>query len=298
MKIRPSKDQAIRAAINLTPQFAEHLREFEKSKGLSFFKKEVAIAQNHYGQYVLVYDDEQKIARAFLYAALGEDGVKKLNTDFEKMSPQEQQKWIESISDDHEIVRAFSSTKFLETPEDIQAAKNLIANLPEEKRKLAEKEAAFFWIFLFSTFFNTLSLMVHGSKLTTLVPLAIAGDDQAFLKAIQIDRMLLLHYPYFRDRKFRAQDEGDTDFLAKIHYRESNTLFRSKIRYPALYMLFGILDAYTWLDELKHREILDICEEAGLDRFQNGIEDENSITKRLSDYRAWQKSEALSMHSN
>jgi hypothetical protein len=54
--------------------------------------------------------------------------------------------------------------------------------------------------------------------------------------------MLLLHYPYFRDRKARAQSEGETEFLSKLAYRESNPPLRSKVRYSGLYMLFGILE--------------------------------------------------------
>lgn len=294
-QIRPTKDKAIKAAIELTPQYAKYLQELQNSKGQSFFKKEVASIQNNYGGYVLMYDDERKIGRAFMFATLGEDGVKELDSKFENLTPQEQQEWLENISDDHEIIEAYSSIELPETPDEWQAAKDLAANLPEEERKQGEKQAAYFWCFTFSSFFNTLSLMVHGSKLTSLVPQAIAGDDIAFLKAIQIDRMLLLHYPYFRDRKFKAQDEGDIELLSKINYRESN-LLRSKIRYPALYMLFGILDTYTWLDELKHSEILDICDQAQLDRFQNRIEDENCITKRLLEYRKWQKTGGVSMH--
>lgn len=293
--IHPTKSQAIKAAIDLTPKYAEYLNELQNSKGQSFFKKEVAAIQNNYGGYVLMYDDERKIGRAFMLSALGEEGVKELDSKFESSTLQEQQEWLESISDDHEIIQTYSSITLPETPEEWQTAKDLAANLPEKERKLAEKQAAFFWCFTFSSFFNTLSLMVHGSKLTSLVPQAIAGDDLAFLKAIQIDRMLLLHHPYFRDRKFRAQDEGDVELLTKINYRESN-LLRSKIRYPALYMLFGILDTYTWLYDLKHSEILDICDQAQLDRFQNRIEDENCITKRLLEYRKWQKTGGVSMH--
>lgn len=295
MKIRPTKNKAIKAAIELTPHYAQYLQELQNSKGQSFFKKEVTSLHNYYGGYVLMYDDERKIGRAFMLATLGEEGVKKVESELENSSPQEQQEWIENISDDHEIIEAYSSIELPKTPDEWQAAKDLAANLPEEERKQVEKQAAYFWCFTFSSFFNTLSLMVHGSKLTSLVPQAIAGDDLSFLKAIQIDRMLLLHYPYFRDRKFKAQDEGDIELLSKINYRESN-LLRSKIRYPALYMLFGILDTYTWLNELKHSEILDICDQAQLDRFQNRIEDENCITKRLLEYRKWQKTGGVSMH--
>jgi len=144
MKIKPRKDQAIEAAIELTPRFAEYLKEFQQSKGQSFFKKEVASIQSNYGSYVLIYDDESKIGAAFMLSALGEEGVKQLKLEHEKLTPQEKQEWIESISEQHEVVQAYSSITLPETPEEWQAAKDLVAKLPEDERKEAEKRASFF----------------------------------------------------------------------------------------------------------------------------------------------------------
>ena len=138
--------------------------------------------------------------------------------------------------------------------------------------------------------------MTHGAKLTALVPQAMAGNEDAFLKAIQIDRYLLTHHPFFVQRKQEAQDRGEQEFLRKLAYRESNSNLAGKIRYPALFMLFGILESIQWLDDLSHVEILDICDEIGLDRYQNRIEDTNYLTKRLVNYRNWQKSGGVSMH--
>ena len=61
-------------------------------------------------------------------------------------------------------------------------------------------------------------------------------------------------------------------------------------------MVFAMLDAAGWLaDGFTHDELLDICDEAGLDRYQNRIEDVNSLTKRIGEYRRWQKVNSLSM---
>ncbi|MDP3777313.1 hypothetical protein [Methylotenera sp.] len=298
MKIKPPKDHAIRAAIKLTPQYADWLCEIQNNKGHGLFPTEISNIQKNLGSYVLMYDDERKIGRAVFLSLLGDEGYKEWNSDLKKLTPDEQKAFVDEMSDvdENEIIDTFSSLEIPSTAEEWQAARDLNANLPEDQRKQLEKQSAYFWCFVFATFFNTFSLMIHGTKLTTLVPQAVAGDDDAYLKAIQIDRLLLLHYPYFRDRKFRAQDEGDTDFLNKIAYREKNSFLRSKIRYPALYMLFGILDTYGWLNHMTHSEILDICDQAQLDRFQYRIEDVNCITKRLKEYRNWQKTGGVSMH--
>lgn len=297
---RPEKESSLKIAQHLSPQCAEMLKDLQKGGGRISFIPEVAQIQNLIGRYVLIYDDEFKIARAMFLAFLGEEGFKDFVQEIEALSPEEQQKFIEELASIElldEIAEEMATWKIPQNSEEWKAERDKLTALPEDERKEIEKRSTFFWCFFFSSFFNTLSLMVHGTKMTALVPRAIAGDDDAFLKAVQIDRMLLLHHPYFRDRKARAQNDGDVEFLAKLSYRESSPAVRSKIRYPALYMLFGILESARWLDDLTHEEILDICDDAGLDRYQNRIEDTNCITKRLIEYRLWKKVN-LSMQSN
>lgn len=285
----------MKAAINLTPQYADLLRDIQGGNGRAFFTAEIANIRRNLGDYVLIYDDERKIGRALFLAIMGDDAFKEFIAEINNSTPSEQQEFVDEMaSPDNEFVEAFSSFEIPQTPSEWKAAREAADKLPEEKRKELEKRGATFWCFLFSSFFNTLALMVHGSRMTTLVPQAIAGDDNAFLKAIQIDRMLLSNYPYFRDRKLRAQDEGDTEFMMQIAYRETNSPLRGKIQFPALYMLFGVLDTFLILSDLKHREILDICDDAGLDRYQNRIEDTGYLGKRLRDYREWQKINGVS----
>lgn len=293
--LKPDKRLAIKAAINLTPQYANLLRDLQSGNGRAFFSAEIANIRKNLGDYVLVYDDERKIGRALFLAIMGEDGFKEFTSKIENSAPTEQQEFIdEMVSPDNEFIEALSSFEIPQTSNEWKAARDTAAQLPEDEKEDLKKRGVTFMCFLFSSFFNTLALMVHGTRMTTLVPQAIAGDDEAFLKAIQIDRMLLTHHPYFRDRKYRAQDEGDVDFLNKIIYRETNPPLRGKVQYPALYMLFGILDSFQILLDLKHSEILDICDEAELDRYQNRIEDTSYIGKRLKDYRDWQKFNGMS----
>jgi len=295
LPLRPKKDTTLRAAKQLAPQFTELLRDLQKDGGRICFSSEISSIQNYFGSYVLIYDNELKIGSALFLALFGVEGFKEFVAETESATPEEQQQLIEDFSDLEGIDELVEAFEIPQSPAEWKSAREKLALLPEEERKEAEKRSAFFWSFYFSNFFNTLSLMVHGSKMTSLVPRAMEGDDDAFLKAVQIDRMLLLHHPFFRDRKFKAQNEGKKDFLAKLSYRESSPPLRGKIQYPGLYMLFGILEASQWLSDLKHEEILDICDQAGLDRYQNRIEDVNYLTKRLIEYRRWQKTGGVSM---
>jgi len=60
-------------------------------------------------------------------------------------------------------------------------------------------------------------------------------------------------------------------------------------------MLFALLEDTYWLDDLKHREILEICDELQLDRYGNRIESENALTKALRGYRKFQEFNRMSM---
>ena len=93
--------------------------------------------------------------------------------------------------------------------------------------------------------------------------------------------------------------EGSTivGFLDKLHYRLTSPLLRSKIRYKTLWLTFAFLDEGGYLDgSLKHREILDICEDAGVGGYENRIEDVGYLSKRLREYREFQTINKRSRH--
>ena len=106
---------------------------------------------------------------------------------------------------------------------------------------------------------------------------------------MQIDRNLLTGHPYFRDIYARLQTGEAPNFLDDISRHISKSPIQGRIRFPALYSLFATLDLFGWLNDFTASEILDMCDEAGLDRFQNRIEDENYLIKRRLEYRKKQK---------
>ena len=131
--------------------------------------------------------------------------------------------------------------------------------------------------------------MVHGRKLSTLVPLALQGDQKAFCKAVQIDRNLLTGHPYFQDTYARLQTGENPNFLNAVLTHIKRSPIQGRIEYPALYSLFATLDTFGWLDDFTASEILDMCDDARLDRYQNRIEDENNLVRRRKEYREKQK---------
>lgn len=290
-----SKESALRLAKKWTPIYAEIFRELKSDGGRVKISGRFAKIRTNVGNYVQLYDDERKPAVALLLALIGQDGFKQFNEDCAAWSEQEMSEFVEDLASDAIQDQLFSEFSVPETEAGWVELEQQLEVLSEEEKTASIKAGSFFWSGVFSQFFNTLSLMTHGATLVTLVTKALAHDDEAFCKAVQIDRFLLTHHPFFIARKQRAQDDGDNDFLSALAYRESNPTLKGKIRYPALFMLFGLLESFKWLNELKHEEILDLCDEIGLDRFQNRIEDVTYITKRLADYRRFQRTGVLSM---
>lgn len=282
----------------MAPLYSEVFQELKVDGGLIPMQSRVSIIRNRLGTYVTLYDDERRLGIALLKGLLGEQGFEGFQQEVAQIPEGEQSQFLASLMEGRQLDELLETIQIPTSEKGWKEAEEAFQVLPPEERAKALRQEALLWSGIFGSIFSMLSLMVHGAKLTTLVPLAMAGDDEALLKAVQIDRCLMTHHPFFISRKQRAQDNGETDFLRALSYREANPPLRGKVRYPALYMLFGLLETFGWLNSLKHEELMDLCDSAGLDRFQNRIEDLNYMTKRLREYRCWQKSGGVSMHSN
>lgn len=247
--LKPKKSLAEKAVIALVPQYVEFFREMQKGGNRALLPSPYSEIQSKVGFYVTLYADERYIGNALSLALLGEEKFSELRAALEGMSADEQQAVLdEMVACGDEIAEFIAAFLYIPTSEiERKAALELFNALSAEEQEFAKKQFSFIWSYFFSSLLNTLSLMVHGAKLTTLVPQAINGDDVAFLKAVQIDRMLLLHHSYFIERKKKAQYSGEAAFLRRLLRREIESPFHSRIQYPGLHMMFGILQAFQWL---------------------------------------------------
>ena len=95
----------------------------------------------------------------------------------------------------------------------------------------------------------------------------------------------------------KATERGESEFLQKIAYRTLNPTVRGRIRHPSLWLLFAILESLNSLDGVfTHSDLLDLCDEAGIERYENRIEDVGYLSKRLADFRRYQKTGGVSTH--
>jgi hypothetical protein len=171
----------------------------------------------------------------------------------------------------------------------VAAANKMFLALSVDEQKEAVKVGQHFYCFFLCSFFQSLSVMVHGEKLTSLVAQAMSGNDGAFVKAVQIDRRILTEVPYFRERFTRSQNEADQDFSDLISYRLMNPPYRGRIRHKSLWYTFAMLDQAGWLRNMSYREVREVCDEIALDGFDNRIQSDKHLGTRVREYRDFQK---------
>lgn len=282
--------------ITVSPQYIELLRELQSNGGWVRLpeKFETVFRRMNLDNYVLLFDDERFISACFGLFLMGQQGFKDFNVELEAMSSERQSEfvsqWLSEIQDDKSWEHLLEGS-FPDTPEKEAEALTQFNALSEEDRAESSKRAVWFWGLFFGWFYQYLALMLHGQKLTTLVSHAKAGSEDAFALAVHIQPRLLKSHPYFRDRYEQARQNKEANFLKRVGTRIANQGGPGRIQYPGLYVVFTILEVAGWLDGgFTHEEILKMCDQAGLDRWQNRIEDVTYLTKRLNEYRNRRKS--------
>lgn len=160
--------------------------------------------------------------------------------------------------------------------------KNIHPTLPVEEQRKVETDAQIFaCVFLFG-FHNAVSIMAYGESLSSLVQRALSDDpeaDIAMCKAVRVDNALRQH-PKFMERYILATNESDSGFIKR--YNLISSPLTNNIRFPGLYFLLSLLDGFGILERLTNPQILDLCDHAKLDRWENRIVDAGNLAKRRS----------------
>lgn len=247
--------------------------------------------------YPALYRGEESIMKALVLAFMPAEQIKALSKEIDALPESERAKFSEDLTKEFCSNMDIVLENSPDTPEKEQIAQKAFSELSADEQAKAVKSAQLMFAAFIAMFYNTMAIMVHGRKLTDLVQAAESGDDDAFCFAVQIDKRILTALPYFITRHEQAIHEGHTDFLAKLHRRISSPLLRSKIRHKTLWLTFAVLDEGGHLDgSLKHREILDLCDEIGIDGYKNRIEEVGYLSKRIREYRLFQTTNQRSRH--
>lgn len=283
-----SKDIVIQILKSCIPDAKWLLMQIESQQGWLKLPSSIAniVTNLKIQNYPLLYLNETSIYVMLLHGFLSKEEIKELNEEIENASPEERGQFIlEFVSD---FDQALDTIHFPNAEKDREKALLEFETLRQEDREKYIRAAQHLHCTFFAAFHQTLSVMVHGEKLTSLVSQAVAGNDDAFVKAIQIDKRILTTIPYFIDRVSRAQNEGESGFFDFLSYRLRTPPYKGKIRHKALWLAFSLLDQVRLLD-LPHSELLEICDEAGIDAYGSRIQSVKHLTSRLHEYREFQK---------
>jgi hypothetical protein len=291
-----SREAVVEALMSSIPNAEWLLGQIESEQGWLRFPPYFSnvIANLKLEGYPLLYTNENAIAAVLLKGYLTDIEIQELNTELEAASVDERTQFLMGFCDG--LSDLIEKIEIPKTPEEQTRAKQVFDALSPDEQKESVKFASHFYSFFFASFYQNLSIMVHGEKLTSLVAQAIAGNDNAFVKAVQIDRRILTAIPYFQNRFARAQDEADSNFYDYLSYRLKAAPYRGKIRHKTLWLTFAILDQVGLLNKLPHPELLKICDEAGVGGYKNRISDVKNLSKRLAEFREFQRRGVIVAH--
>lgn len=272
------KEKIVETLLILVPELNEVLVYLEKNEGwINLDERFISLLLQWELNWQEYYEDEQRLRAlsSLMFFDVEELKEFKKNNDYETAL-------LELITLNKEV----DDFDF----DDLGTADELAEIYNEQSDEDKNKELKQFVILclgIITSSFNYLALMLHGYTMCTLVAMAKDGDDNAFCKAVHIDRTVL-NLPYFKQRMLKAQFGNDQNFLNILAYQLKNPLHKGKIKYKILWLTFLILDDEGLLDSLSHEEIFDICEQTGVYGKEHGIEDVGHISKRLRDFRKYQ----------
>lgn len=289
---------AIRVIQRAVPDWAWLLGMLESEKGHFRFPRRFAdyICDLRIQSYPRLYENEAAIGLMALRGFFTEAEIHALNAELENLSPLERGEALIATLDDFEDLG-----ELIEIPRTVaeqQRAQVAFSALSKEDQERAVKVWQHVMSGFLAGFHQTLSVAVHGVKLSTLVAHAKSGDDRALAKAVQIDKRTLTEIPYFRDRWARAQTEGDDVLLRDVGQKLSRPPYVGRIRHKELYLALSFLESAGLLANIRHQDLLDLLDAAGIGLHKNRIEDLKNLSRRLAEYRRFQNGkDALSTPS-
>jgi hypothetical protein len=277
----------LRAAMPDWEWFIAHL---ESEQGYFRFPKEIndLIVNLKIEAYPLLYEKgESAIGAAIGLSLMDLEDLRRVDNEMAAASAYERgQKVIELCRDLDEIAVDFQLPS---SGAELLRARDEFSAMPPEDQAKSIRFWQFFWMGFLSGFYQYLSLMVHGEKLTALVAQAKTGSRTAFAKAVQIDKRILTVIPYFKEQYERAGTEGDSEFLDDVGRRLTMPPYKGKIRHKSLWMTFAVLDGFGLLRTMTHESILNFCDSVGVGGHKNRIEDVKNLSKRLRQYFDFQE---------
>lgn len=134
------------------------------------------------------------------------------------------------------------------------------------------------WINQLVGLYNDLAIAAHGVSIFTLVARAIDHDNDALVKAIQIDPSLTT---YFEKHLRRQSMKGNVYFLDSLSYRIKNPPRKGINKHPLLWILMKDLQTLRCLRrDVTSKQILNIYQDGVGDHPKYVIDDELTVQRQ------------------
>jgi membrane-associated protease RseP (regulator of RpoE activity) len=270
------------------PHWTALLELLENSQGQFAFRSEFtdAIANLRIESYPLLYENEASVGVLLARAMLGKEGARDFDEAMRTATPEERGAALQEVGQDLE---AFGDAIDFDT-EDAERtqAKEAFQSLPADQQTKAVEFAQHVFAGILVLFYQQLSIMVHGEKLTALVAQSKAGNDEAFLKAIQIDKRILTKVPYFEARFMRAQLQDERQFRTAVARKLEASPYVGKISHKKLWLAFAFLEGVGLLESFDGNGLLDMLQEVGVIDDEKPIDDVKNLLKLKARYREFQ----------
>lgn len=273
-----SQEHAIWFLKSVLPHYEEFLNELATDGGWLNFPEKLRLAYiNHRIHWWTFYEDERKLRNISPLLFLSVEETQALHIDAKV------KEFVDSLLIMTKEIDGLDPLTHEERECLIREYEKEFKEASDEEQKMMIRKTVIFLVLLTAGFLNYIALMIHGRTLCQLVTDAKAGDDDAFCKAVQVDRTVL-NIGYFNERLIHAQLGKEPDFLNKLAYRLKTPILSGKIRYPKLQLTFAYLEDAGLLS-LPHEQLLDICHAVGA----YGADDVGNLRKRLAEYRRQQR---------
>jgi hypothetical protein len=280
-----AREAITRLLVEYVPEWEWLLQQTESKKGRYWPPPTLArlVSNLKIENYPQLYLNERAILACWFKSFFSVEDLQSLNREIDSATPLKRGKFVEQF-----VAGCAGAADLLPTPGNLKQHKEEFEALSADQQKQSIQQAQYFFSGFLAMFYQNLSLMVHGEKMTSLVAQAVSGNDEAFVKAVQVDARCLTEIPYFRQRFVTAREQQDEDFCDAVAYRIRRPPYKGKIRYKSLWFTFSMLDSCGLLS-LPPKEILDICDQAGVGGYKNRIEDVKYIPKQIKRYLEFQR---------
>jgi hypothetical protein len=275
----------------VVPLWEELLAEAEAAGGRLKFRTVLSGAISDYKveNYPQLYEDALAPGALVGQALLGEEGLLAFSQEASELTARERGELVAEIGEVFETFDpVFDAIALKEANPDEQDSPAGSTELvdPEQQAQAVKVFQALLMAAL-ASFYEYLSVAVHGERLSSLVGKAKAGDDAAYGKAVQIDGRVLTAIPYFKQRYERAVTEDDERFREMVFRKQSEPPYRGRLTHKPLFMTFAFLESAGLLGAFTGETLLDFCNEVGIGE---GIVDVKNLQKLLRRYRRFQTS--------